>query len=243
MAAPEPMPAADGPPPLASVILPAHNEAGHIGIALRSIMAQTLPMEEVEAIVVNNGSTDDTAEVVEAARATSVLRIELLQDPRRGVARAKNLGARHARGRYLVFMDADSWMSPGLLHHVVERAAAGERSASIRVVADSRDLLDRGFFGLMEWGKRIFGIRANMSWIERSLFERLGGFDERLHQSEDLDLLVRARRAGVRVGHISRERIATSTRRLHQGPFRLGMLRVFVRWALGNFGIGRRWRY
>ncbi len=231
------------PEPLISVILPAHNEARLVGAALQSIAQQTVSPDQVEAIVVSNGSTDGTAQAVEDARTMAPLHVELLHDAERGIARAKNLGARHARGRYLLFMDADSRMSPGLLQHVVERAAGGERSASIRIVADSRDALDRAFFGLMEWGKRLFRIRANMSWMDRSLFERLGGFDERLQQAEDLDLLVRARRVGVDVGHITRERIATSTRRLHRGPLRAGMLAMFARWALGNFGIGRGWRY
>lgn len=230
-------------PPLVSVILPAHNEAALVGAALRSIADQRLPVETVEALVVNNGSTDGTAEAVEAAEAEGSLEIGLVQDPTPGIARAKNLGARQARGRYLVFMDADSRMSPGLLAHIVDRANAGERCASIRIVADGGDALDRAFFGLMEWGKRLFGIRANMSWMERSLFERIGGFNEELNQAEDLDLLVRARREGVTVGHITAEQIATSPRRLHRGPLRLGMLAMFGRWALGNFGIGRRWRY
>jgi glycosyltransferase involved in cell wall biosynthesis len=230
-------------PPLISVILPAHNEEALVGGALRSIAGQRLPLDRIEALVINNGSTDGTAEAVEAARKEGSLQIELLHDPTPGIARAKNLGARQARGRYLVFMDADSRMSPGLLRHVVDRAEAGERCASIRIVADGGDALDRAFFGLMEWGKRLFGIRANMSWMERSLFEQLRGFDESLNQAEDLDLLVRARRDGAAVGHITAEQIATSPRRLHRGPLRLGMLAMFGRWALGNFGIGRRWRY
>jgi len=229
--------------PLVSVILPAHNEARLVGAALQSIAEQSFPPEQIEAIVVDNGSTDDTGQAVEEARNATPVHIDLLHEPARGIARAKNLGARRARGRYLVFMDADSRMSPGLVRHIVERAAGGERSASIRIVADSNDALDRAFFGLMEWGKRLFRIRANMSWMERSLFERLGGFDERLRQAEDLDLLVRARKAGVNVGHVTRERIATSTRRLRRGPLRVGTLSMFARWALGNFGIGRRWPY
>jgi glycosyltransferase involved in cell wall biosynthesis len=238
------MPSPPDTAPLVSVILPAHNEARLVGSALRSIAGQTLPIDRIEALVVNNGSTDHTGQVVDAARAELPdLRIVLLHDPARGISRAKNLGARRATGRCLVFMDADSRLSPGLLQRVVERAEAGEQSASIRIVADSTDALDRAFFGLMEWGKRLFGIRANMSWMERSLFERLGGFNERLNQAEDLDLLKRARRLGVDVGHIADERIATSTRRLHRGPLRVGMLAMFARWALGNFGIGRHWPY
>jgi glycosyltransferase involved in cell wall biosynthesis len=230
--------------PTVSVVLPAHNEEALVGTALRSVADQSFPPGQIEAIVVNNGSQDRTGEIVaSAARELAPLAVRLIHDPRRGIARAKNLGGRAARGRYLVFMDADSWMSSGLVARVVERAGDGERAASIRVVADSSDALDRAFFDLMEWGKRLFGIRANMAWIERALFEELGGFDEALNQAEDLDLLTRARRRGVEVGHVAEERIATSPRRLHRGPLRLGLLLMFGRWALGNFGIGRRWPY
>ena len=227
-----------------SVILPARNEALLVGNALRSIAAQQGGTAAIEAIVVDNASTDGTAAAVEeAARSLPDLAIRVVTDPLSGVARAKNLGARAARGVSLLFLDADSRMSPGLVARVLARRADGERAASIRVIADSSDTLDRAFFGLMEWGKQLFGIRANMSWVDRELFERVGGFDERLNQAEDLDLLTRIRRSGVPVGHVSEAWIATSPRRLHEGPLRIGLVAMFGRWALGNFGIGRRWPY
>jgi glycosyltransferase involved in cell wall biosynthesis len=230
--------------PLVSVVLPAHNEEALVGAALRSVAQQTFGAGEIEAIVVNNGSRDRTGEIVASlAGELAPLTVRLIHDPRRGIARAKNLGARAAHGRWLIFMDADSWMSRALVARVVERADGGERAASIRVVADSSDTLDRAFFDLMEWGKRLFGIRANMCWMTRELFEEIDGFDEALNQAEDLDLLTRARRVGAVVGHIHDEQIATSPRRLHRGPLRLGLLAMFGRWALGNFGIGRRWPY
>ena len=85
--------------------------------------------------------------------------------------------------------------------------------------------------------------RANMFWCRHDLFDQLAGFDETMHHAEDLDLLVRARRSGVRVGHIRSALIATSPRRLHEGPLRFGMFRMFGRWVLGHIGIGRRWPY
>jgi glycosyltransferase involved in cell wall biosynthesis len=160
-----------------------------------------------------------------------------------GVARAKNSGASAARGEVLVFMDADSRMSPGLLAAVQRRAAAGERAASIRIVADGRDPIDHGFFWVIENGKRLVGTRANMFWCERDLFASLGGFNEELNHAEDLDFLVRAKRAGVQVGHMHDEWIATSPRRLHHGPLRVGMFLMLGRWILGHVGIGRTWPY
>lgn len=233
--------------PLVSVILPARNEERLLPAALRSVREQTLDPGLIEAIVVSNGSTDATVEVArhqaEAAAAEGGPAIEVMGDAPPGIACAKNLGARRARGRLLVFMDADSRMSPGLLETVRRRADTGERAASIRLVADGSDPVDHAFFWVIENGKRLVRTRANMFWCERGLFEQLGGFDESLNHAEDLDLLVRARRTGVRVGHVHDEWIATSPRRLHRGPLRAGMFTMLGRWVLGHVGIGRHWPY
>jgi glycosyltransferase involved in cell wall biosynthesis len=233
--------------PLISVVLPARNEERLLPAALASIAAQTLPARQVEAIVVSNGSTDRTVEVVEAAAERASAggrpRIRAVSDVAAGIALAKNVGARAAAGRLLVFMDADSRMSPGLLELVARRAAAGELAASIRVIADGADPVDHAFFWVIENGKRLVRTRANMFWCARGLFEALGGFDESLNHAEDLDFLVRARRSGIRVGHVREEWIATSPRRLHRGPLRAGMFTMFGRWALGHVGIGRHWPY
>ena len=233
--------------PDVSVILPAKNEAKLLPAALASIAAQNYPLDQIEAIVASNGSSDGTIEVAAAIGADFAANggplVRVVRTHRSGISLAKNLGAAAAAGRWLVFMDADSRMSPELLATVAVRASAGEVAASIRIVADGRDPIDHAFFWVIENGKRLVRSRANMFWCESGLFQRLGGFDETLHHAEDLDFLSRARRSGVRVGHIHGEWIATSPRRLHRGPLRLGMFTMFGRWALGAAGIGRRWPY
>jgi glycosyltransferase involved in cell wall biosynthesis len=235
------------PEPRISVVIPARNEEALLPAALRSVAAQSIGPGVVEAIVVSNGSSDRTIPVAEAEAASLASgggpRVEVLDHVPPGVARAKNVGARAARGDVIVFMDADSRMSPGLLAAVARRRAGGERVASIRIVADGDDLIDHGFFWVIENGKRLVRTRANMFWVERRLFHDLGGFDERLNHAEDLEFLVRARRAGHAVGHVRDEWIATSPRRLHHGPLRAGMVLMLGRWILGHVGIGRRWPY
>lgn len=227
-----------------SVVIPARDEAGYVAAALDSVGAQDYPADRIESIVAVNGSIDDTAGVVAAYRDAHPSRsIVLLEDPLAGVARAKNAGARVARGRVLVFLDADSRMAPDLVRQVVGASADGSPAGSIRIRADSDDLLDRGFFGLIEYGKRLFAIRANMLYCRRDAFEAIGGFDERLNQAEDRDLLVRLQRVGVVVSHLAGTWIATSPRRLHEGPLRIGTLRVFARWSLGHAGIWRERPY
>jgi len=241
------------PDPLVTVVVPARNEEALIGACLASIAAQDHPAEEIEVVVAVNGTSDRTAQIaygVGAAlaaeaheRGRSAPDIRVLHEVPAGLSRAKNAGARAARGSLLLFCDGDSRMAPNLVSTIAARARDGERVASIRVIADGRDPIDHAFFWVIEYGKRAVGTRANMFWCERALFEELGGFDEALNHAEDLDFLVRAKRAGMRVGHIGSTWIATSPRRLHQGPLRVGMFRMLGRWTLGHIGIGRRWPY
>lgn len=233
-----------GAEPQVSVIIPARDEEDYVAAALASVAAQTWPLDRLEAVVVDNGSTDGTTATVRAFMAgESRLAVRLVCEPVAGVARAKNRGAREASGHWLIFLDADSRMDRRLVERVVRRAQATHPAASIKIVADGRDPLDRAFFGLMEFGKRLFGLRAQMFYCPRESFLRLGGFDESLALAEDCDLLDRLHGAGIPVGHLAESWIATSPRRLHSGAWRLGMLAMFARWALAKGGIGRRWRY
>jgi glycosyltransferase involved in cell wall biosynthesis len=230
--------------PDVSVIIPARNEERYVGRALASIAAQSWPLARIEAIVVDNGSVDATQATVRAfSQAHPDLAVRLVAEPQVGIAPAKNRGAGMAAGTWLLFMDADSRMAPDLVEQVVGRARAGCPAGSIRVVADSRDRLDRAFFSLMEFGKELFDLHAQMFYCERALFLRLGGFRSEFRLAEDREFLQRVAREGVRLCRVTESHIATSPRRLRRLPFRLGMVTMLLRWALANWGIGRRWRY
>ena len=130
-------------------------------------------------------------------------------------------------------------MAPDLVERILATHARGARAGSIAIAADQGDLLDRGFFGLIELGKRLFRIHANMLYCTRDAFEAIGGFDERLHQAEDRDLLLRLGQSGLPLVRITDGVIYTSPPRPHEGRFRSGLVRVFVRWSLGHAGIRR----
>ncbi len=232
------------PGPRVTIVIPARNEEAYVEGALESVARQTVPLDRLQVVVVVNGASDRTAEVVRAARERLPrLELRLVDDPQPGVARAKNIGARLANGDLLVFLDADSRMAPDLVERIVAAHRAGYRAGSVTIAADDGDLLDRGFYRLIEFGKRLFGIHANMLYCDRAAFEAVGGFDETFHQAEDRDLLVRLARSGLRLGRITDSVIYTSPRRLHEGPLRIGLLRVFGRWTLGHLGIWRRRPY
>jgi len=100
--------------PTASVIVPAYNCASTIAETIRSILYQTF--SDLELIVVDDGSTDDTVEVVQGFRDS---RIQLVRQRNRGLAGAHNSGVARARGRYIGFCDADDlWLPEKLELHV-----------------------------------------------------------------------------------------------------------------------------
>jgi glycosyltransferase involved in cell wall biosynthesis len=235
--------------PVVTVVIPARNEENFIVSAVASVAAQNYPLDSLECIVVDNGSTDNTASV--AARFVyerSDLDIKVESEPIPGVGRAKNRGAAVARGEILMFMDADSRMDSGLTKDVAAAWKSGNPAGSIRIVADSRHPLDQGFFALMEVGKVLFGIRSQMMYCDNALFRNVGGFDAALHLAEDLEFLkrvqarVRETQTG-RVCHVRTSAIRTSPRRLRTLPFHLGMIQMFARWTLAFLGIGRERRY
>jgi glycosyltransferase involved in cell wall biosynthesis len=229
--------------PAVSVVIPARDEEDYIEAALRSVAAQTRA-GRIEAIVAANGCTDATVAVAEAfARHHPELPITVVDHEVPGISRAKNRGAALARGDVLVFLDADSRLAPDMIDQVIKRTERGMAAGSMKMRADSHDLLDRGFFALIEYGKRVFGIKANMLYCSRELFSEHGGFDESLNVAEDRNLLVRLQKAGVNVAHLTESWVATSPRRLHGLPLRLGMVTTLGRWAMAHGGVGRRWRY
>ncbi|MGH7918933.1 MAG: glycosyltransferase family A protein [Candidatus Dormibacteraceae bacterium] len=230
-----------GRPERVTFVIPAHNEAKLVEATLASVAAQTL-RNRVEAIVAENGSDDDTAARVHNFAKRTGLRVTLLRDKKAGVARARNHAARIAGGELLIFLDADSRAAPDLAERVLARARGGSRAGCVRLVADGDDLLDHFFFFLVEFGKRSFGVRANLFYCRRALYLALGGMHEELQVAEDLDFLNRLHQSGVVVDYLGESWIATSPRRLH-GPLRVGMVAVLGRWALAQRGIGRRWPY
>ncbi len=95
--------------PLVSVVIPAFNASAYIERTLRSAVRQTYTALEI--IVVNDGSTDDTAQLVEQIAMTDS-RIRLLSTPNRGVAAARNTGIEASSGRFVAFLDADDLWHP-----------------------------------------------------------------------------------------------------------------------------------
>jgi glycosyltransferase involved in cell wall biosynthesis len=181
-----------------SVIIPARNAAEGIGRTVEAAVAQSLEAEH-EVIVVDDGSSDGTAEIAERAGARVLRNHEPL-----GPADARNAGVAAARGRLLAFTDSDcvpqqGWLAAG--------AAALEDGADLvqgRVVPDPDTPIGPFDHTINVAFETLFYETANL-FVTREYFEQAGGFKPFIdpaagHFGEDVMFAWAARRAGARAG-------------------------------------------
>lgn len=203
--------------PRISVVIPAYNEETMIGACLRAVLSQSRAADEV--IVVDNNSSDRTAEILLEFAADVVV----LHEQRQGVQHARNRGMNAATGDIIVRIDADTRLPAGHLAEVEATFADPSVHAATgpvhyydvvmpRVVARG-DALVRGIWtvpnGRLDW---IFG--ANMA-IRRPAWQAVAATlcaDERFH--EDLDLGLHLRESGFSVIYARRLVAGTSSRRV-----------------------------
>ena len=203
------------PMPKVSIITPCYNSEAFIGRTIESVQAQTLT--DWEHCVVDDGSTDGSAKVVQAYLEQEP-RLCLIQQPNGGVSRARNRGYEAASpSEYLLFLDADDCLEPAMLEtltaYLAARLAVGMVYCKPRFI-DEKDAV-RDFSGL--FGPRYvpqgFGVAAlpetvaetpllsiftlcgllpSLVLMRRSVYEQTGGWDEALgHIYEDTDLFLR----------------------------------------------------
>jgi glycosyltransferase involved in cell wall biosynthesis len=183
--------------PLVSVVIPAYNAAWCVGKAIDSVLAQDF--QDMEVIVVNDGSTDETADVLAGYGDA----IRVVHKSNGGMSSARNAGIRVASGELIAFLDSDDWWLPGKLRRQVElmraRPEVGFSSAAARVEdADGRLV---NFWACEVWEGSFLvqrfqshsGIAGGSSAliVRRVLFDRAGLYDEGLGGAEDADLWIR----------------------------------------------------
>ena len=188
-------------PPTVSVIVPAYNAAAFIQRTLDSALDQT--HRDLEIIVVDDGSTDGTAEIVEGV-ARRDARVRLFRQANGGVSRARNTGLAQARGVYIAPLDADDLWHPTKIEKQL-RCIDG---------ASSRTGVVYSYFAVIDEDDQIIQPRriypaptghvypqmtvgnivgnASAPLIRRSLAEGIGGYDEDFREGcEDLDFYLR----------------------------------------------------
>jgi glycosyltransferase involved in cell wall biosynthesis len=209
-----------------SFIVPAYNEELLIGPTLAAIHAAARDSgEPYEVIVVDDGSTDRTAEVARECGAR-VVRVDCRQ-----IAGTRNAGAREAAGEILIFVDADTFITPPTLRATLAALAAGAVAGGASLRLDGQiPWHGRLLLWLVRAGMRIGRLAAGCYvFCTRAAFEAAGGFDERLYASEEIALSRALARHGRVV--ILRETVVSSGRKLrtHSGWEILQMMSAIAR--------------
>lgn len=186
-----------------SVVIPLYNKENAITATLQSVLAQTYT--EFEVIVVDDGSTDNSANVVRELVNGKLVKdkIRLISKPNGGVSSARNRGIKEAKGNYIALLDGDDLWEPTFLEEMVRMIddfpAAAIWGVSIAFIKDGRlykwnQGLGEGYRGYV---KNYFGTTHNDLYcsssvvIRKEAFEKVGYFDERISSSEDLDMWYR----------------------------------------------------
>ncbi|RJK95351.1 glycosyltransferase [Vallicoccus soli] len=176
--------------PLVSVVMPVWNRERLVGRAIASVQEQTLGAWEL--LVVDDGSTDGTPEVV-ARAAEQDPRVRLVRSEHVGVSRARNVGAEHARGRWVAWLDSDNAWTPHFLRTMVGALAAGGHRAGHAVL--EMHASGATAYRAMQGGRPelevINHIDLNVLVVERALLDEVGGFDTSLRRAVDYDLVLR----------------------------------------------------
>jgi glycosyltransferase involved in cell wall biosynthesis len=181
--------------PLVSVVMPSYNRSATLPAAIESVLSQTY--DNIELLVVDDGSTDDSVEIVSRLAATQ-RRVRLLRhDTNRGAQAARNTGIRAALGEWVAFLDSDDRYLPDSVERRLET-----------VLRDGRSAVHGECLAHSSEGERLFGIPAMSGDIREALLERpgpafpallvraqvltaIGGLDESLVAYQEWDTSIR----------------------------------------------------
>jgi len=217
-----------------SVIIPAYNQAVYVAQAVQSVCDQTFT--DWELIVVDDGSTDDTLQVLAGFHDS---RIHVIRQANQGVSAARNTGIRNSLAPLITFLDADDLFTPEKLtvlyeylkdHPEVGLVVGGMRSIDAsgqmqhEIVIESAALTFPSL--LFENNVPLGGVMVRREWLERA-----GGFDESMHTCEDWDLWLRMVVAGCKLSRVDKVVVAY---RIHSeqvtrnaGKMRIDSLRMW----------------
>ena len=196
-----------------SVIIPAYNADRYICEAIDSLTAQGY--ENLEIIVIDDGSTDSTEKAIAHLVGNGV--IKYFYKKNGGVSSARNLGLEKARGEFIGFLDADDTYLPGMisscLKELVEKQYDLVSVDNYMVFYENSQEIRRDYQGY-NWIEvessslycnllRVGGIGGpHKAIFRKTVFDKIGYFDTKLPMYEDLDLWIRIAQQGLQWGHI-----------------------------------------
>lgn len=246
--------------PRVSLVLPCRNEAQHLAACLDSLLETTFPLDELELLVVD-GQSDDGTRAVVARYAAHHPWIRILDNPRRIVPTALNIGIRAARAPVIMRLDAHAFYPPDYIERLL---AALEETGADNVGGCVRTLPADGTTGAQAIAAALshpFGVGnsyfrigggSRPRWVEtvpfgcwrRSLFDRIGYFDEELVRNQDDEFNYRLLRAGGRIlllpDVVTRYVARRSHRQLARMLYQYGLFKPLVVQKVGRVVTARQ---
>lgn len=199
-----------------SIIVPAYNEEAMLGTTLKKLQqAMETVSPRGEIIVTDNNSTDRTAEIARNAGTVVVF------EPINQISRARNAGAKQAKGRYLIFVDADTIVPAGLLQKALSNLESDQCcGGGAAITADANiPIVVKGVLAYWNLLSQTFGLAAGcFVYARRDDFEACKGFSESVYATEEIWLSLALKRKGRknkrRFRVISIPKVITSGRKL-----------------------------
>lgn len=205
--------------PRLSVVVPTFNRRASLLRLLTALAEQTLPAEQFEVVVVDDGSTDGTGALLRDLTTPYVLRV--FEQPNGGPSLARNRGVTSARGELIVFLDDDVEPLPDAL---AEHVAAHQAGPGLVVVGPMSPPRNWPRPAWVEWEEEMLQVqyRAMLAGVypctprqfytgnaslARSQFLAVGGFDTSFRRAEDIELAYRLRDAGARFAFVPRAEV------------------------------------
>jgi len=216
--------------PFFSIIIPTLNEELYLPRLLEDLQNQN--HNDFEVIIVDGGSQDKTMMVPVHF---PLLKIRLYQTKKSNVSTQRNCGARKSRGKYLVFLDADSQINrsfcsklktvikkrPGLVF--IPKILSDNKALHYKLIVKLTNIVVEA----SQFLPRPFSSGGSMIW-EKNFFHLIGGFDEKLFLAEDHNVIEKAVIWGVRARYLDNVKIIFSLRRIEKE----GRLRLYYKYII-----------
>lgn len=243
--------------PFVTVVMPVRNEGKAIEKSLRSVISQDYPEDRMEVVIVDGMSTDGTLGVVESLSRESRFEVRICDNVKRITPAALNIGIEAARGEVIVRVDGHSFIGPDYVRRCIEllfetgadNVGGVQRPLSETLMQRAVAAATTSKVGI---GNSPFRYGRTRAWVDsvylgtyrRSIFDRIGTFDEDLENNQDDELNLRLTAAGGRILLDPSLHVYYEPRRTFRGLarqyFRYGLYKILV---MHKRGLSRRFRH